>query len=128
METSADISGAAVTVTPSQEPRESRSVRVRRMVDEVEEALRSQTPAQVSARFADWQVEFPKIFEMVLTRTYPREVLEMMLKNLEKMESGTLSQHNASVAVGTVLVDTFVKPQLKNVPPPPKASPNKKND
>jgi hypothetical protein len=114
MDNAADISGAVVI-----EEREPRSIRVRRMVVEVEAALRNETPAQVSARFADWQTEFPKIFEMVLTRSYPREVLEMMLKNLEKMESGNLSQHNASVAVGTVLVDTFVKPQLKNAPPPP---------
>jgi hypothetical protein len=93
---------------------ESRSTRVRRMVAEVEEALRTETPAQVSSRFAEWQQEFPRIFEMLLTRTYPRDTLEMMLKNLEKMESGTLSQHDASVAVGTVLVDTYVKPQLKH--------------
>jgi hypothetical protein len=51
---------------------------------------------------------------MVLTRTNPKETLEMMLKNLEKMEAGSLSQHDASVAVGTVLVDTYVKPQLKH--------------
>jgi hypothetical protein len=115
---SVDISGAGVVVA---EEREARSIRVRRMVTEVEAALRNETPAQVSSRFADWQAEFPKIFEMVLTRSYPREVLEMMLKNLEKMESGSLSQHNASVAVGSVLVDTFVKPQLKNAPTKPPA-------
>lgn len=124
MEEHSDISGAPLTSQESTpQTLEPRSVRVRRMVAEVEAALRTDTPAQVSARFADWQTEFPKIFEMVLTRTYPREVLEMMLKNLEKMETGSLSQHNASVAVGTVLVDTFVKPQLKNVPPPSKNSP-----
>jgi hypothetical protein len=50
---------------------------------------------------------------MVLTRTYPRDILEMMLQNLEKMEAGRMSQHNASVAVGGVLVDRFVKPQLE---------------
>lgn len=93
---------------------ESRSVHVRKMIVEVEEALRTETPAQVSSRFAEWQLEFPRIFEMLLTRTYPRETLDMMLKNLEKMESGSLSQHDASVAVGTVLVDTYVKPQLKH--------------
>ncbi len=89
-----------------------RSVRVRRMVREVEEALQTQTAAQVTAQFAEFQTEFPKIFEMVLTRTYPRDILEMMLKQLEKMETGSMSQHNASVAVGGVLVDRFVKPQL----------------
>ncbi len=95
---------------------ESRSVKVRRMVEEVEEALRTESAAQVSSRFAEFQKDFPKIFEMVLTRTYPREILEMMLKQLEKMESGSLSQHNASVAVGGVLVDRFVKPQLEGKP------------
>lgn len=97
-----DVSGA-----------ESRSVRVRRMVREVEEALETETAAQVTAQFAEFQTEFPKIFEMVLTRTYPRDILEMMLKQLEKMETGSMSQHNASVAVGGVLVDRFVKPQLE---------------
>lgn len=92
----------------------SRSQKVRQWVKEVEEALRTQTAAQVSADFADFQAEFPRIFEMVLTRTYPRDILEMMLKQLEKMEAGTMSQHNASVAVGGALVDRFVKPQLAN--------------
>ena len=96
---------------------EPRSQKVRRLIAEVEVALRTQTPAQVTADFAEFQIEFPRIFEMVLTRTYPRDILEMMLKQLEKMESGTTSQHNASVAVGGALVDRFVKPQLANTPP-----------
>lgn len=92
---------------------EPKSVRARRMMNEVEAALTTQTPAQVSAQFADYQREFPKIFEMVLTRTYRRDFLEMMLQQLERVERGTTSQHNASVAVGTVLVDEIVKPQLR---------------
>ncbi len=93
---------------------ESKSAKVRRMIQEVEEALREETPAQVSARFAEYQKDFPKIFEMVLTRTYPRDIMEMMIQQLEKMEAGNVSQHNASVHVGGVLVDRFVKPQLKH--------------
>jgi hypothetical protein len=100
-----DISGS---------PQDPKSVRVRRMVKEVEEALREETPAQVSSQFADYQKEFPRIFEMLLTRTYPRDILEMMIAQLEKMETGNVSQHNASVHVGGVLVDRFVKPQLKH--------------
>ena len=89
-----------------------RSQRARQMIEEVEEALRSQNAAQVSASFPEWQTEFPKLFELLLTRSDPRDVLDMMIRNLEKMESGNISQHNASVAVGGVLVDRFVKPQL----------------
>jgi hypothetical protein len=92
---------------------ERKSVRARRMIAEVEAALTTQTPAQVSAGFADYQKEFPKIFEMLLTRTYRREFMEMMLQQLERVERGSTSQHDASVAVGTVLVDEIVKPQLR---------------
>ncbi len=37
----------------------------------------------------------------------------MMLHQLERVERGAASQHDASVAVGTVLVDEIVKPQLR---------------
>ena len=93
---------------------EKRSVRCRRMIQEVESALEIQSPAVVAGQFADWQKEFPKIFEMVLTRTYSRELMAMMLQQLERVESGATTQHNASVAVGTVLVDEIVKPQLRD--------------
>ncbi len=105
------------TATATATAAEPRSEKVRRLINEVEEALRTKTPAQVTADFADFQTEFPKIFEMVLTRTYPRDILDMMLRQLGKMETGSTSQHNASVAVGGVLVDRFVKPQLAGVPP-----------
>jgi hypothetical protein len=95
---------------------ESRSVRARRMIQEVETALESQSGAQVASQFAEWQKEFPRIFEMILKRDYNRSLMEMMLQQMEKVEAGTVSQHNASVAVGTVLVDTIVKPQLKADP------------
>lgn len=90
-----------------------RSQRVRRYIAEVEEALQTQTAAQVSAHFAEFQKEFPKIFEVVLTRTYPRDIMAILLDNLDRMERGSRSQHDASVAVGTVLVDRIVKPQLE---------------
>jgi hypothetical protein len=39
--------------------------------------------------------------------------MAMMIDQFERVERGSKSQHDASVAVGTVLVDTIVKPQLK---------------
>ena len=92
---------------------EPKSVRARRMVTDVEAALATQTPAQVSSQFAEYQREFPKIFEMLLTRTYRRDFLDMMIGQLERVERGATSQHNASVAVGTLLVEEIVKPQLR---------------
>jgi hypothetical protein len=51
---------------------------------------------------------------MVLKKDYRRDFLAMMVDQLDKIEQGNLSQHNASVAVGTMLVDRIIKPQLKN--------------
>lgn len=93
---------------------DTKSVRARRMIAAVEEALQSETAAQVASRFSDEQVEFPKIFEMLLTRNYRREFLEMMLQQLERVENGRVSQHDASISVGQVLVDEIVKPQIAN--------------
>jgi len=93
---------------------ERRSVKARRMIEEVETALQTQTAAQVCSQFAEWQKEFPKIFEMLISQSYNRNFLNVMLEQLDKVERGVVSQHNASVAVGTLLVDGIVKPQLKN--------------
>ena len=91
-----------------------RSERIRTMIMDVEEALKTQTPAQVASQFADFQKEFPSIFAMVLKKDYRRDFLAMMVDQLDKIEQGNLSQHNASVAVGTMLVDRVIKPQLKS--------------
>lgn len=107
-DSTSDISGSIVSHIES----EPKSVRARKMIIEVEEALQTYSPSQVTSMFPDYQKEFPKIFEMLLTRDYPKEILEMMLKHLEKIEDGRISSHNASVSVGGILVDRFVKPQL----------------
>ena len=101
----ADLSGSSTVPVP-------RSQVVRRFIDDVETALQTQTPAQVMTQFADFQKQFPQIFQLVLTRTYSRDIMAILLDNLDRMERGTRSQHDASVAVGTVLVDRVVKPQL----------------
>jgi len=91
-----------------------KSARVREMILDIEDAMKTKTPAQIGAEFADYQKEFPSIFAMLLKKDYRRDILAMMVDQLDKMERGDLSQHNASVNVGTMLVDRIVKPQLKS--------------
>jgi hypothetical protein len=83
------------------------------MILDIEDAMKTMSPAQIASQFADYQKEFPSIFAMLLKKDYRRDILAMMVDQLDKMEQGDLSQHNASVAVGTMLVDRIVKPQLK---------------
>ena len=92
----------------------SKSARVREMILDIEEAMKTKTPAQVGTEFAEYQKEFPSIFAMLLKKDYRRDILAMMVDQLDKMERGDISQHNASVNVGTILVDRIVKPQLNN--------------
>ena len=91
---------------------EKKSVRARRMILEVENALQLESPDNIKANFKEWQLEFPTLFSILLRGNYDREMLAMMLAQVEMTESGKTNQHDASVAIGTILVDRFVKPQL----------------
>jgi hypothetical protein len=100
----------------SDQVKEKVSVKVRRMIVEINEALKTKNAASVAAQFPDFENDFPAIFKILLNPNpslYPPNVLDMMLLQIEKMENGTVSQHDASVAVGSVLVEQFVKPNLK---------------
>ena len=90
----------------------SKSDRVRTMILDIEDAMKTKNPAQIGAEFAEYQKEFPSIFAMLLKKDYRRDILAMMVDQLDKIEQGNISQHNASVNVGTILVDRIVKPQL----------------
>jgi len=90
-----------------------KSERVCTMILDVEDAMKTMTPSQIASQFADYQKEFPSIFAMLLKKDYRRDILAMMVDQLDKIEQGNISQHNASVNVGTILVDRIVKPQLK---------------
>lgn len=107
----------AAVVVPEAAMPEKKSVVARRMIAEVEAALQNESAASVSSRFAEYQLEFPKLFATLLNRDYPRDVLGLMISQIEKVESGRMSQHDASVAVGSVLVNQFVKPQMANANP-----------
>jgi ABC-type phosphate transport system auxiliary subunit len=97
----------------SESPQQRGSLRLKQMILDVEEALKTKTPAQVSAEFAEYQKDYPTVFETLLQKEYRRDILAMMVDQLDKIERGQVSQHNASVAVGTVIVDRIVKPQLR---------------
>ena len=87
----------------------SKADRVKSMVKEVKEALLSKSPAVVAGLFPSYQTEFPLLFAMILKPDYDQVILQKLIEQFEKMESGKQTQHQASVEVGTVLVDTFVK-------------------
>jgi hypothetical protein len=101
-----DVSGANTNAN------ELKSVRIKRMIEEVTTALLSNSAAVVASQFPSYQTEFPRLFATLLTPDYDRKILDHIVQQFEKMEAGGQSQHQASVAVGSVLVDTYVKGKI----------------
>lgn len=98
-----------------------RSEMARHLITRVKEAQRrGRTPEQVSAdpSFADLKTEFPRLFKMLLDPKHSGAMLTSMLRQLEAVEKGARTTHEASVAVGTILVNQYVRPKLGMEPVP----------
>lgn len=96
-----------------------RSVPARRMVAEIKAALaEGKSPAEIEVELCNWKEEYPRLFDMVLDPGHSEAMLNAMLGYLEAVESGAQTTHSASVAVGTHLVNQFVRPKLGMDPAP----------
>jgi hypothetical protein len=80
---------------------------IRRMVQE------GKTVDQIKMVFPEFAKEYPNLLEM-LTRPggFDERSLSMMILMLDRMGSGNLSQHEASIKVGQHLLNRFVTPQI----------------
>ena len=99
-----------------------RSVGARRLVTLTQAGLaRGLTPeAMVGAdtELAALKEEYPKLFEMVCDPRCSPAMLTAMLAQLEAVEAGRKTTHDASVFVGTALVNSYVRPRLGMDPVP----------
>ena len=98
-----------------------RSVGARRMVDAVRAAqARGLKPAEIEAlpEMTQWKADYPRLFAMVNDPAHSPAMLYAMLAQLEAVEQGQRSTHDASVVVGTMLVNSYVRPQLGMAPAP----------
>lgn len=55
---------------------------------------------------------YKEIFKSAVTGTLDMTMFKYMLSMLRKMEKGHINERNASIAVGQVLVDKYVKPLI----------------
>ena len=98
-----------------------RSVGARAMVEAIKAAqTQGLTTAEIDtgAEFAKYKEDYPRLFAMVLDPRHSPAMLFAMLAQLESVEAGARSTHDASVAVGTILVNSFVRPKLGMEPVP----------
>ena len=96
-----------------------RSVGARAMVEAVKAAqARGLSKEEIETSLAKEKEEYPRLFAMVLDPRHSPAMLYAMLAQLESVERGSRTTHDASVAVGTILVNSFVRPKLGMEPVP----------
>lgn len=62
--------------------------------------------------FSDFNTKYPTLFRKLLEEDCDSKQLDYMLKQLENIQKGNKTQYDASVEIGQILVDKFVKPEL----------------
>jgi hypothetical protein len=90
---------------------------IRDHVRDVQAAMGAgKSDADIKTQYADFNKGYPELMKKLLTKS-DLSHLGVMLNALDKMEEGTLNQHQASIMVGQRLVDKIVKPQLNGSAP-----------
>ena len=86
---------------------------IRERVDEIRRLRRlGQTDDQIKEALGEFVKQYPTLFQMAVEPHFDYKQLTMMLGVMDRMAGG-MTQHQASVIVGQSLVNTFVKPMLK---------------
>tara|TARA_B100001250_G_C19337091_1_gene587368 strand:+ start:275 stop:583 length:309 start_codon:yes stop_codon:yes gene_type:complete len=67
---------------------------------------------KVKKEFMDFNLKYPALFEKTLEGTLDKKQFYYMLNMMGKISKDELTDHEASVQVGQVLVDKYVKPAL----------------
>jgi hypothetical protein len=72
------------------------------------------TTEQIKDKVPTFVRDYKNLFEMVTQPGgYNKQSLKTMLAMLDRMGTGELTQHQASVIVGQRLADTYIKPNLQ---------------
>lgn len=90
-----------------------RSAYVKSMIDKINQLKREgKTKEEIQEAVARFAVDYPTLFKMVTSANYNEGSLRTMMMMLEKMGTGELTQHQASVIVGQRLHDVYIKPKV----------------
>lgn len=90
-----------------------RSAYVKSNIDKINKLkAEGKSKEEIQEAVARFAVDYPTLFKMVTSPNYNEGSLKTMMAMLEKMGSGELSQHQASVIVGQRLHDVYIKPKV----------------
>ncbi len=91
-----------------------RSAYIRNVLEEIK-VLRAEgkTVDEIRTTHSRFAEDYPQLFKLVTKgESYDETALRTMLHLLEKMGTGEMSQHQASVVVGQRLHDKYIQPAL----------------
>lgn len=74
------------------------------------------TAEEIKAEVSRFAEDYPALFKMLMSNeTFNEASLKTMLALLERMGTGEMSQHQASVVVGQRLHDVYIKPKMPDM-------------
>ena len=92
-----------------------RSLYIKEMIAKVEQLKESgKTADEIQEALPEFHAKYPMFLKVLLKdSTYKQSgSLRTMLGALDRMGTGSMTQHQASVAVGQQLHDVYIKPRL----------------
>lgn len=96
---------------PTRFPATERSVYIKDMITRFERyQVERRTTEEIKTLMPEFVTAYPKLFDMISKSGYDKSQIRTMIAMLERMGSGDLSQHQASVIVGQKLANSYVNP------------------
>ena len=83
--------------------------------DAQEQEKRLEYKKGIAKEFDDFAQKCPAIFQKTMNEELDMTQFTRMIEMARKVHGNEMTQHDASVKVGEDLVNTYVKPQLKNI-------------
>lgn len=62
--------------------------------------------------YKDFSEKYPSLYNLCISDDFDQKQLDYFLYKLSQVENKTVNQHDASVAIGGLLVDKYVKTKL----------------
>ena len=100
---------------PTQFPAGERGQYLKDMISQMDTyKIAGRTVDEIKVLMADFFEKYPRLFDMVSRSNYDKTQINVMIRMLDKMGTGELSQHQASIIVGQKLTNTYVTPTLRS--------------
>ena len=95
------------------------STEIKKNLDEIKDYLNlnnysAEAIEYLNDKYRDFSERFPRLYEGTIENSLDPNVLKQLLNIMKQREDSKLTDHQADVNVGELLVNKYVKPQFNN--------------